>query len=379
MNRIVISNVRIKPLFGGEELITKLITEGLSGSFDVRYIGYPFDIKVQAKTFPFSKFLPKISGVGNLLRRLPILKYIFVKNLKMNCDLLISNSNSDDLALLRGGKHNVSYGKIIIIKHGPIFEFGKIYPDPLIKTKKFKILALNTTDMEELSNRYGNSNVDLLRLGIDVNTANSHPNPKYFEELGISSDSKVIFSIGRLEERQKGFLKGILAMREILDINKNKENFVYLIAGSGKDRKLYQNTISRLGLRNNVKLLGKISDELKRQLYTRADFILQPSGAESFSLVALEALKYGKILLVSKNKGSVDIIKDSGTDQNGFFIERDAKNIANLLISITGTLPPYDLSLIRQNALKTGALFTADKMLNDIRKVIDQMLSSGEI
>lgn len=376
MANLIISNVRTKPYFGGEELITKLLVEKLSNYYNISYLGYSFNIVAKYNIFPFSRFLPRVKGISILLRKIRILKYFFVKKLNLKCDLLISNSNSDDLAVFRGYKQNIFYDKIIVIKHGPNFEFGKVYPDPLIKNRKFKILVLNSTDLKELSSKYGNENVELLHLGINVDTKNNFSDVTYLKSLGITDESKVIFSIGRLEEKQKGFLNGILAMKEIIDKTKNKEHFVYLIAGSGKDEKLYQKLISKLNLQDNVKLLGRISDDIKHQIYVRADFVLQQSISESFSLVALEALKYGKILLVSKNKGSFDIIKSSGPNQNAFFIERDPKQIADLLISILANFTDSDLNHIKDNARKTGDIFTEDKMLIQIKEVINKMLNN---
>ena len=44
--RLIISNVKISKAFGGEELFSKIITEGLSDKFDVTYIGRPIKIVV---------------------------------------------------------------------------------------------------------------------------------------------------------------------------------------------------------------------------------------------------------------------------------------------------------------------------------------------
>lgn len=321
--KIIVINTRIKPIYGGEEWTTQNIVENINKYYDVTYIGYPFSITCNKKVFPFTKFLlnfPVKKGLGRIMRMVPIIKPIFLKNLSLSCDLLITNSDYDDIVILRNRSENIHYNKILVIKHSADANFGNAYPDRLLAGKKFMIVVLNKTEGAELSKKYGADKISVIPTGMKFKKLK--PIPNYLQNKGINSNWPIIFSIGRLEDKQKNFSQAIYAVSEL---KKQGLDLLYLIAGEGRDRKKYESLIKRLNLSSNIKLLGKISDEEKHTLLSISKIVLLPSNEESLGLVMVEALKSGSILLTTRTNGSIDAIKDG---HNAFFTDKSASEIA---------------------------------------------------
>ena len=172
---------------------------------------------------------------------------------------------------------------------------------------------------------------------------------------------KFIFSVGRLQDSQKGFSLAIRAVSMISDI-------IYVIAGNGPDMNFYKDMINSLGLNDRVKLVGFVSDDEKLALMHESSAFLQPSYFESFSIVTLEALSQGAIVLVSKNDGSLDIIDDGG---NGFFISLDPDDISKKIKFVIG-LDNKISERIKSNAIQTANKYSAENMVSKYRDIIDK-------
>lgn len=103
---------------------------------------------------------------------------------------------------------------------------------------------------------------------------------------------KYILFIGRLEFNQKGLDLLINGYRSIA----SKTTIPLVIAGSGssRDEMEVKKMIQAYGLENKIKLVGKVTGEKKAQLLHGCAVVVIPSRFETFSIVALEAMSYGK-------------------------------------------------------------------------------------
>ncbi len=110
--------------------------------------------------------------------------------------------------------------------------------------------------------------------------------------------------LGRLSSE-----KGIESIIEVSNFM-NKKNIAHklLIAGDDKDKR-FQKYIYKLKEisrdNNSIKFLGKINEKEKNLFFKDIDFLILPSinSFEAFGLVQLEAMSYGKLVLVSNLKG----------------------------------------------------------------------------
>ena len=386
--RVLITDFKLGREFGGAEFVAKTIYDGLKKYYDVSYFGFDIGVNQQSKSGESSsRIISKVYGsklfryfMKNLFYRSKawrgIVFYInefrrrfSLKEGAIDTDIVISNSPYDYSILSGRNKFKVNVSKgIIFAKHGVYADFGNPYPDKLIKDKPFKIVALNSSDYTKLSTVYGKEHVALIHNGLDmkVSTSLTKDDLSYLSSISIKPEDKVVLSLGRLEDTQKGFSFGIKAMNILKD---KYPNLIYVIAGKGPDMEMYKKLISKYRLESRVKLLGYVTDEQKHSLFRRADIILQPSEREVFSIFTLEVMHFGKPIITTKNEGSIDIIKDG---YNGFFAERDEKDIADKVHKVLSLDKPK-LAEIRRNSLKTAKSFSVEKMIKRYKTSIKEL------
>ena len=141
------------------------------------------------------------------------------------------------------------------------------------------------------------------------------------KELNLElREKKILLSVGRLVER-KGFHWFIGNV--IPKLLKQRNDFVYLIAGDGVFRKVIKNAIKRNGLDKHVIMLGKVDDRILKLLYNASDIFVMPNipvkgDMEGFGIVALEAASCGVPVIASGLEGLKDAIKNG---KNGVLVE----------------------------------------------------------
>lgn len=101
--------------------------------------------------------------------------------------------------------------------------------------------------------------------------------------------------IGRLEYNQKG----VDLLLDSFSLASRQIPHKLIIAGEGDAASLAQikNKITTEKLENRVQLVGKVNEVEKEFLFRQSAAVILPSRFETFSLVALEALSYGKPLI----------------------------------------------------------------------------------
>lgn len=98
--------------------------------------------------------------------------------------------------------------------------------------------------------------------------------------------------LGRIELNQKG----LDLLLEAYALIEKKSSSPLVIAGSGTaiDEKLLKDKITSLGLEKRVILTGRVEGKEKEQLLRDSIVVIIPSRFDTFGLIALEAMAYGK-------------------------------------------------------------------------------------
>jgi len=122
----------------------------------------------------------------------------------------------------------------------------------------------------------------------------------------IEGKKKVLF-LGRLTE-QKGPVQFLHSAKKVLDKN---PNVVFLIAGKGSMLPLLINLTIGLGISNNVKFLGFLSEDEQRKIYSACDVYVMPSTSEPFGIVVLEAMASGTPVIISKTSGVSEVVSSA--------------------------------------------------------------------
>lgn len=132
---------------------------------------------------------------------------------------------------------------------------------------------------------YPENKIFFVGNGIDVDSF-----PFSFEK----SKNSLIY-IGRLAE-----LKGVEDLIDVIfEIKKEIPKIKLNIVGSGPKRKILENKVEKLNLKNNVIFHGYLSDEDKIELLKESQIYLSASKLEGFGIPLIEAMAAGCVPIVN--------------------------------------------------------------------------------
>ncbi len=171
--------------------------------------------------------------------------------------------------------------------------------------------------------------VVLIRSSIDPTQLAPSASPQSVREAeGVSSDTRLLLLPASLDHR-----KGIDVLLEALALLA-KEHALHptlWLAGTGPQEEAIENRIARLGLDEQVQLLGQRQDI--PDLLAACDLFVLPSRREGLGVAALEAMAAGKPVIASRVGGLGEAVVHEGT---GLLVEPEdapalAEAIARLL------------------------------------------------
>jgi glycosyltransferase involved in cell wall biosynthesis len=126
------------------------------------------------------------------------------------------------------------------------------------------------------------------------------------KELGISANEVVIIMIARLDP-WKDFTTLFEAARIAID---RELNIKFVVVGDGELREFLEQKILQLNLHNKVLLIGEKKDIYN--YHNLADISILSTNGEGFSNSILEAMAFGKPVIVTDVGGNSELIGESG-------------------------------------------------------------------
>jgi len=199
--------------------------------------------------------------------------------------------------------------KIIFHHHG-----GALIDQYSTASKKWKNRIKKTFEDVELviclSENWRNSILDIApATNIEV-IPNSVKLPEVYNKK-INNNVKLTF-LGLIGEN-----KGVFDLLKVVKRLVNEGIIAKLyIGGNGETPRLYRE-IEKLGIGNNVKYLGWISEEERDSLFKKTDVFILPSYSECFPMSILEAMSYGIPVISTYAGGIPELVSDGET---GFLI-----------------------------------------------------------
>lgn len=170
------------------------------------------------------------------------------------------------------------------------------------------------------------SKVRVIPLGITDTGFEPHAamHQKLHQTYQLPADAPVALTVGRLVER-----KGVawFVANVMPELVKKVPNIVYLIAGTGdaENKTRIEQAITQHNLQQNVKMLGRVEDDMIPVLYSGADVFVQPNimvpgDMEGFGRVLLEASLCELPVVAAGIEGIKDAISNKN---NGMLVETE--------------------------------------------------------
>lgn len=280
---------------------------------------------------------------------------------KVNPDIIHVHSTWAGLFVRLSYLFRKRKAKIIYQSHGWAF---------LMDTSKYKkniyalverILSIPTDKIINISNyeqnqaiKYGFNKNKMIMIYNGVEDKVNKSNLK----LNWDRNKINLLFVGRLD-RQKG-------LDLFLDVYNKMELdnvHLYVIGTSVLDNSLPKNT-------ETVTYLGWVDNKDIDAYYQACDAVIMPSRWEGFGLVAIEAMKNSKPVIVSNRGALPELIKNN---KNGYIFDMDK---LNSLITILSKLDKFNLNFLGKNARK---IFLEDFLASRFVDNIYYLYKNGEI
>lgn len=167
-----------------------------------------------------------------------------------------------------------------------------------------RIVATSPQEKEHMRSLVSaKGSIDIIPCGTDIHKFGSVTREAARQQLGIDSDTQVVFYVGRFDQR-----KGIETLVRAVGKSQMRQqgNLKLFIGGGsrpgqsdGKERDRIEKIVGELGLQDITTFPGRLGDETLPVYYAAADVCVVPSHYEPFGLVAIEAMASGTPVVAS--------------------------------------------------------------------------------
>ncbi len=177
-------------------------------------------------------------------------------------------------------------------------------------------IVVSETLGEYFRERYG-AETNVIPNGTNPGTIRA---PNRIKRLGLEKNKYVLW-VGRLVP-EKGCHYLIEAFRKV------KTDLKLVMAGGSSFSDSYVDSLERLrGGDERIKMIGYVYGEVLDELWSNAYLVAQPSILEGLSISLIEALSFGRCVLVSDIPENIEVVGDSAVS----FRTRDVQDLSSKL------------------------------------------------
>lgn len=204
-----------------------------------------------------------------------------------------------------------------------------------------------------------NSNVRILKYILDYKD----------HECNYNTGSIIKFAVVGTVCKRKGqdlFIKAI----KMLEENIRAHAIFYILGDTSIEKEFVEQIKQEASGINEIKFIETIHSKSEYQDFIHnLDVICCPSRADSFPLVIIDGMMYGKVCIISDEVGQVELIKNQ---ENGMIFSNE--NIIELYKSIKYLIENREvIDLIKENAYKSILSYlNADENLKILQDIIEQ-------
>lgn len=173
----------------------------------------------------------------------------------------------------------------------------------------------------------------------------------------------VFLFVGRIIPR-----KGIkLLLDACMILKKNYYNYSLVIVGEGQQQAELEEFCRINDLNDFVRWIGKVDYKSIGTYLEQADVLVLPSLEDTWGMVVLEAILFGKVVLCSTHAGASEIIAENS---NGFVYEpQDSKQLAQLMKTLIDN--PHLIELMQQKSRQIAVNYTPELAAKFLNKIVD--------
>jgi glycogen synthase len=173
-----------------------------------------------------------------------------------------------------------------------------------------RVIAVSELTKNSMVREYGipANKIDIVHNHFDADnlfaddSSNVYRYLSYMKGLGY----RVVVNVGR-HTIQKGLPNLLQAFKEV--VAREPKTFLLLV-GDGEQKRELIHLAADLGIAGHVFFTGFQRGKRWRDAYSVSDLFVMPSVSEPFGLVALEAIGYGTPVLISKQSGVSEVIRN---------------------------------------------------------------------
>lgn len=274
------------------------------------------------------------------------------------------------LGRLAARKKRRKGAKIIYTAHGfhfykgaPIINWLLWYPIERIMSRMTDTLITIADEDYELAKRKMHCKVRRIH-GVGADESRFFPiaepqKTEKREEMGFSSRQKLILNFGELLPNKNQSM----AIRAMKTVIKTYPDALLLIAGNGPEEEKLKGEAISLGLSDNVRFLGYVTNPQDYQQI--ADACVACSFREGLPQNVVEAMLCKTPLVVTDNRGHRELVING---QSGFVVPPDdADAMAQRLIALFDDEVP--VNKLCRLAEKTAADYTADNVKRELEGI----------
>lgn len=189
-----------------------------------------------------------------------------------------------------------------------------------------KLITITKEDYELAKKRF-NTKVYHVH-GVGANASRFFPYEtddiiKLRSEFGYTKDQLLLLCIGELNKNKNQSI----VIKSMIKVKKEIPEAKLILAGNGPMENELKDLVDKLNLKDNVKFLGYTID-LEKYINI-CNVVISASYREGLPLNIMEAMLCGKPVIVSKNRGHMELVKNQVT---GYILDHFDADLVSLLI-----------------------------------------------
>ncbi len=227
------------------------------------------------------------------------------------------------------------------------------------------VTAVSAFLREETYKAFGCAGCDVVVIPNFINPADYHPTTDPPGRRALApAGHRVLVHVSNFRP-----VKRVLDVVHIFAGVRKAMPATLVLVGDGPDRDAAEHEVDRLGLKRDVRFLGKVDNVA--DVLRGGDLFLLPSATESFGLAALEAMACGVPVVASAAGGIPEVVTDGET--GALAAVGDVAGMTERALAILNDAANHER--LKRNAAARALEFAAERVVPRYEKLYEDLLA----